>query len=291
MKKSLKETLEYAISVVLLFAVSSCNLAIPETKTTVLSTAVKTTVAKSIDREMNHIKDNLDPDLQARIDNTAKGNSSLNGSQIVELTLGEEKGADYIDFCYDVTTFHSSESPTSVMESARPLMSDREFAQLEQNAKAIEKSIESFTEQYSKAIRADQKEEFYKDMKNLVTKTVVMMTAGLVYAVIPETVLWGKVSAAAAIAVGAGLVANIIMTIYQKYKLADSEYNDYSIVDWIKELAKEPKADYALSAAAFATASTVTENATARGIVVCIFGLSDAYAIFQAIGKKYNFNL
>lgn len=290
-KKTLKEVLEYAVSVVLLLAFTSCNVATPQSNTSVTSTTVKTVVAKSIDQQMDYIKPRLEPDLQAKIDNTGKAGQSLNGEQIVDLTISEEKGSDYIDFCYDVTTFHSNDNPESVLEGARPLMSEQEYNNLCQNAKLIEKSIMDFGEANEKAIRADQKEAYYKDLKSLVTKTVVMMTAGIVYAVIPDTVLWGKVSAAAAIAVGAGLVANIVMSIYQKYKVNDSTYNAYTIGQWLDELIKEPKAEYAISAAAFATASTVTENQVARGIIVCIFGLSQSLSIFQEIGKKYNFNL
>ena len=55
---------------------------------------------------------------------------------------------------------------------------------------------------------------FWKDMQDLVTRTLVLFTAGVVYACIPTVVFWGKIAAAAAIAI-AGVVSTSVMRIWR----------------------------------------------------------------------------
>ncbi len=283
------------VSLILLYAVlftaCSCNMGGADTRSSWTSSTVKSVVSEAIDREMEFVKPNLDPDLQANIDNGGTKGSRMSGRQIVDLTEREQGGSGYIDFCYTVNMDGSADSRT-VMENARPLMSETQFSQLETQAAEIEKAFASAAESYSKALPESQKEAFYKDLKSLVTRTVVLLTAGIVYAVIPDVILWGKVSAAAAISIGAGLVALTIMTIYEKYKFGMSqEEQKRSIKDWVDQLIQVPMADFALTTTAGTLATVFAEGPVVKGITICVFAFTNCLETVSMMMQKYNFNM
>lgn len=274
-----------------LFSICSCNMGGAESRSSWTSSSVKSVVSEAIDREMEFVKPNLDPDLQANIDNGGAKGSRMSGRQIVDLTEKEQGGSGYIDFCYTVNMDGYADSRT-VMDNARPLMSESQFSQLETRAAEVEKAFEEAAESYSKALPESQKEAFYKDLKSLVTRTVVLLTAGIVYAVIPDVILWGKVSAAAAISIGAGLVAITIMTIYEKYRFGMSETEQKrSLKDWMEQLIQVPKADFALTTTAGTLATVFAEGPVVKGITICVFAFTNCLETVSEMMKKYNFNM
>lgn len=275
----------------ILFTACSCNMSGSETRSSWTSSSVKSVVSEAIDREMEFVKPNLEPDLQASIENGGAKGTGMTGRQIVDLTEREQGGSGYIDFCYAVNVDGSADSRT-VMENARPLMSESRFSELESQAAEIEKAFEEAALSYSKALPESQKEAFFKDLKSLVTRTVVLLTAGIVYAVIPDVILWGKVSAAAAISIGAGLVALTIMTIYEKYKFGMSEEEQKrSLKDWLNQLIQVPKADFALTTAAGTLATVFAEGPVVKGITICVFAFTNCLETVSTMMKKYNFNM
>lgn len=284
-----KEFLNALTAMVLLFAVTACSVGM-ETVGSWTSSTVKNVVSEAIDSEMEFVKPNLEPDLQASIDGVGTKGGPLKGRDIVNLTI-EENGGDYIDFCYTVKCDGSADSQ-AVMESARTLIPEAKYEELQQEAKRIEKALDEYAGIHAKGLPENQKEAFYKDLKALVTKTIVLVTAGIVYMCIPDVILWGKVSAAAAISIGAGFVAHAIMTIYQNYRFGISENDkDKSLQDWVKELLKEPKADFALTTAAVAMATTVSEDAVVKGITILVFAFTNTLDTWNAMMKKYNVSL
>lgn len=276
------------VALLLLGALTACSPAV-ETVQTWKSGTVKNVVSQSIDREMEFVKPNLEPDLQASIDGTAKG-EPLHGKEIVDLTI-EENGGDYIDFCYTVNCNGSNDSE-AVMQSARVVLPEDKFLQLQQEAKTIEKALGEQGELIAKALPENQKEAFYKDLKALVTRTIVLVTAGFVYICIPDVILWGKVSAAAAISVAAGFVAYSTMTIYEKYRFGISKQDKTKTVnDWVKEFLAVPQADFALTTAAASMTSMLAEGPVAKGITILVFACTNALETWNAMMKKYNLSL
>ena len=112
--------------------------------------------------------------------------------------------------------------------------------------------------------------------------------AGVVYACIPNVVFWGKISAACAIAVGAGLVAITIMSLYEYFKFGAGE--DKSFEDWFKELIEIPKADFALTTAITAMASSMGLGPVVTGIIICVYGLYNVVDLVRKMMKTYNFD-
>jgi len=283
-----REFLNAIVAVILLGAITSCTAEVETMKSWETGT-VKSVVSKSIDDEMQYIKPNLEPDLQARIDGTAKG-GQLSGREIVDLTI-QEKSGDYIDFCYTVNCDGETDSE-AVIESARAVLPEDRYLQLREEAKNIEKTLMEKGEIMAKDLPESQKEEFYKDLKALVTRTVVLVAAGIVYICIPNVVLWGKVSAAAAISVAAGFVAYATMTIYEKYRFGISkEDRSRSINDWAKEFLSVPQADFTLTAVAASMAATIADGPVVKGIVILVFAATNALDTWNAMMKKYNVTL
>lgn len=291
---SIKKIFESTVSVLILISFVGCNLTFsPDSKTKFNSSTVNSVVSRVIDEQMDYVKDKLDPEMQSKIDNgNAKGSGPLTGRQIVNLTLEEEMGEDYIDFCYNVEESTFTNSYDNVLDSSRDVLTDEKYNYVLSQTDIIEKSLKDWGDQQAKGIPEDQQEEFYQDLKVLVTRTVVLMTAGIVYCIMPDVVFWGKVSAAAAISVGAGLVALASMTLYEKYKFnSEAGPGDEGVENWVKELVKTPQADYALTTSVVTLATTMGQGAVVTGIMICVFGVLQAYDLINAMMKKYDFSL
>lgn len=304
MKMNLKsmKLLNCFVSVFLLFAMISCNLSyIPSFKASITNSEMKPTVAKVIDAQLDCIKEYLDDDLKQSLDGVdaskaleSLGNSKdvsnrpLTGSDIVELTLKEEGGKDYLDFCYAVDCSKQNLDVAPIMDTAKYVLSSEEYANLKEQTDSLEESMTTKGIEFAKGLPLSQQEAFYKDLKVLVTRAVVLMVAGIVYACVPSLVFWGKVSAAAAIAVGAGLVAISIMSIYEYYKYGTGEGVDFET--WFKDLIKIPKADFALTTTVTAMAEALGMGPVVTGIVLCVFGIYNIVGMVRTMLKTYNFD-
>jgi len=283
-----REFLNAVVAVILLGAITACTAGI-ETVNSWENGTVKNVVSESIDREMEYVKPNLEPDLQARIDGAAKG-TPLTGREIVDLTI-EENSGDYIDFCYTVNCNGSNDSE-AVLQSARVVLPEDRYLQLREEAKNIEKAIGEKGEIIAKDLPESQKEAFYKDLKALVTRTVVLVAAGIVYICIPDLVLWGKISAAAAISVAAGFVAYATMTIYEKYRFGISKTDKTKTTnDWVKEFLSVPQADFALTSVAASMAAMIADGPVVKGITILVFAATNALDTWNAMMKKYDMSL
>lgn len=127
-----------------------------------------------------------------------------------------------------------------------------------------------------------------KDLQKLVTRTVVLMTAGIVYACIPSAVFWGKVTAASAIAVAAGVVSTTIMSIWRYYEF-DMDV-DQAFEDWLKSVTIEPETAYALAASVIAMGTTLKRGPVVTGIVLGVFAIYNVIDMVRPMLKLYNFN-
>ena len=290
----IEKLFQSSVSLLVLISLVGCNLSFsPDSKKKYNLSTVNTVVSRVIDEQMDYVKDKLDPEMQSEINNgNARGSGPLTGRQIVNLTLEEESGEDYINFCYNVEESTFTGSYDDVLDSSREVLTADKYEYVVSQAEEIEKSLKLWGDEKAKGIPDDQQEAFYQDLKTLVTRTVVLLTAGIVYCIMPTTVFWGKVSAAAAISVGAGLVALAAMTIYEKYKFDnDAGPDENGIEAWLENLIKEPKADYALTTSVVTLATTMGQGSVVTGIMICVFGVLQAYDLINAMMKKYDFNL
>lgn len=293
MSKKIRNALNYWTAVVLLFAVVGCSMDVGLSSLSGYSASlVKTKVASVIDEEMDTIKPHLDSDIQGEIDNTKGG--SKTGAEIVDLTCLEENGEDYVDLCYEVDLSSSSYDYSDVVDVSRRVLTDEQFEMLEKQIEETEKAIRDSFEPLAKDVPLNQQEQFYSDLESFVVRSVVLLAASAVYSYIPDTILWGKITAAAAVAVGAGLVAMIAMEVYRDINGIGPSLNlgkDASFQDWLKELVKTPQADYALTTAVTSVATSLGMSPTSTSICLAVFGIFKSTDMIKELGVKYDFNI
>ena len=289
MNAKTKRTLNQLVSLLLLAAMVSCNLSyIPSFKASITDSQMKPAVAKVIDAQLGYIKDYLDEDLKESIENGASKGGPLTGADIVELTIQEDGGRDYLDFCYAMDLSQSNLDVDPVMETAQSVLSNNEYERLMAQVDELETSLNTKGADYAKGLPVRQQEAFFKDLKTLVTRSVVLLVAGVVYACVPNLVFWGKISAAAAIAIGAGLVAVSVMSLYEYYKYGNGE--GVSFEDWFKDLIKIPKADFALTTGVTAMAEALGMGPVVTGIILCVFAVFNIVGMVRTMLKTYNFD-
>ncbi len=288
LRKNCRYLAHELVCALVLVAFVACNVNYrPTFKDSITDANLKSRMSRVIDAQIDNIKEYLDEDLQAQIDGM-EASRGLSGSEIVDLTLDESGGRDYLDFCYAVDFSKSTYDVDAVMDTARSVLPEQEYEELLERTEEVSKSINLKGEEFAKRIPLNQQAAFYKDLKILVTRAIVLLVAGVVYACIPDVIFWGKISAACAISVGAGFVALSLMSLYDYYRFGAGEGGDFE--SWFKELLEIPKADFALTA----TVTTITEamevSPVVTGIIICIFGLYNVVSLLRTMMKTYNFN-
>ncbi|MBQ6672696.1 MAG: hypothetical protein IJM73_05695, partial [Spirochaetales bacterium] len=173
------------------------------------------------------------------------------------------------------------------MDTARSVLPAETYAELVDRTEEVSRSLNLKGEEMARAIPLNQQAAFYRDLKILVTRAIVLLVAGVVYACIPDLVFWGKVSAACAISVGAGLVAISIMSLYEYFRFGAGEGQSFE--EWFKELIKIPQADFALTASITAIAEAMGAGPVVTGIIICLFGLYNVVDLARTMLKTYNF--
>jgi len=289
MKRRIRYLLNEAVAMLLLAALVACNVNYrPSFKESITDAGLRSRVSRVIDTQMENIKEYLDEDLRTQIEEgSARAAGGLGGSEIVDLTLKESWGRDYLDFCYAVDLSNGSEDLDGVMDTARSVLPAETYAELVDRTEEVSRSLNLKGEEMARAIPLNQQAAFYRDLKILVTRAIVLLVAGVVYACIPDLVFWGKVSAACAISVGAGLVAISIMSLYEYFRFGAGEGQSFE--EWFKELIKIPQADFALTASITAIAEAMGAGPVVTGIIICLFGLYNVVDLARTMLKTYNF--
>ncbi|MBR6348388.1 MAG: hypothetical protein IKR80_05515 [Spirochaetales bacterium] len=289
MKRRIRYLLNEAVALLLLAALVACNVNYrPSFKESITDAGLRSRVSRVIDTQMENIKEYLDEDLRTQIEEgSARAAAGLGGSEIVDLTLKESGGRDYLDFCYAVDLSNGSEDLDGVMDTARSVLPAETYAELVDRTEEVSRSLNLKGEEMARAIPLNQQAAFYRDLKILVTRAIVLLVAGVVYACIPDLVFWGKVSAACAISVGAGLVAISIMSLYEYFRFGAGEGQSFE--EWFKELIKIPQADFALTASITAIAEAMGAGPVVTGIIICLFGLYNVVDLARTMLKTYNF--
>ena len=279
-----------AVCVLLLFCILACNVNYkPSFKESITDAGMKSRVSHIIDAQIDNIKEYLDEDLQAEIEGASRGSDGrLSGSEIVDLTLMESGGRDYLDFCYAIDYTQASGDVDAVMDTAKSVLPPEEYNELIERTQEVERSIMLKGEEAARDIPLNQQAAFYKDLKILVTRAIVLLVAGVVYACIPTVVFWGKVSAACAISVGAGLVAISIMSLYEYFRFGTGDGQTFE--EWFKGLLEIPQADFALTTTVTAITEAMGVSPVVTGIIICVFALYNIVDLARAMIKTYNFD-
>jgi hypothetical protein len=211
---------------------------------------------------------------------------SIDGKQVISSMLEEEGGPQYLKFSHALVT---GEDSTELLAHAKELISDEDYQQLEENIDQTTAKIRSFGESEIRALPPSQRAPFMRDLQKLVTKTIVLLVAGIVYAAIPDMVFWGKVTAAAAVSVAAGVVATTILALYRYYETDESSLTQ-SFEQWIVDVTTDPSAAYAMAKSIITVGKTMKNGAVVTGLILVVFAIYQVLDMVKPMLKQYNFN-
>ena len=287
MQKKLNGIVTKGLCVLLVISLIGCEVGWDQHINPVVTDGVLLpAVARVIDEQWAVVAPYLEEDLTSRgygLDSTVAG--VPDGAQLVELILEEDAGRDYLEFCYSIAV---GEDSALVLAAARGILPEGEYEELRLRVDETERSMRAFGLQEARTLPPNQRAAFMRDLQKLVTKTVVLLVAGIVYACIPNVVFWGKVSAAAAIAVASGIVATTVFSIYRFYTYAADEMA-VSFQEWITDVTTDPAASFAVASSMMAVGKTMANGPVVTGLVIAVFSIYQVMDLLKPMLKKYNF--
>ena len=193
----------------------------------------------------------------------------------------EEGGRDYLEFCVYADDYQSVEE---VLDAAEPLVGDEDLSQLREDAKRAENLIYEAGEEAARVLTNQEREAFYKDLSRLVIQSVVLLTAAIVYACVPHMVFWGKVSAACAVSVAAGVLAVTIMAIVQYSQTGDS---GVAFDQWLEDVTAEPTAAWAIASAMISTSVAMGRSVILTALIIAVFAIFNIVTEVKTMIDKY----
>ena len=281
MKKRWKGWMNTLVAILLAIPLSGCDSAVSEAVSSKVSDEeLLPKVAAMIDAELPVIQDYVGDDLDA-----TRALQSVTGEEVVRQTLREEKGRDYLEFTYGVGQSESEEDGQRLLQQSRHLLTQEAYQELEGRIAEQTKALREEGELIARDLAPSMQKAFYKDLQTVVVKSVVLLTAGAVYACIPHAVWWGKVAAAAAVAVAAGVVAASIMSLYRYYRFGGEKSQAFG--EWLSSVTTEPKSAYLVASSMISIGSTLKRSPVLTGIIICVFGLYGIVDDVKPLVAKY----
>jgi hypothetical protein len=288
MKKETKMNrfFEYSLVGILVLSLSGCSMAWDQSvKPQVNEDELKSSVAKIVDEQLEVVGPYLEQN------DTIKGVidfDDITGDQVVEGVLNEVNGHSYLEFAYD-TAYNSEDNLEEFVVESKKLLPEKEAQELDEKIEETKKAIYGEYEDLGRAVPPSQQIAFQKDLRKLVTRSVVLFIAGVVYTFLPTTMFWGKISAAAAISVATGVLSCSVMSLYQYYKYGGDI--DQSFEQWLEEVSTEPQISYALAASMITVGTTMKRSPVVTGLTICVFSLYKVIDMVKPMLKKYNFDV
>lgn len=211
----------------------------------------------------------------------------LDGEVVMRSLNDMEKGEEMMEFLYYADKY---ESVDDVLSAASGILDEKEMNLLRTKAQEVERTMMEEGRRISRGLNATQKLEFFKDLRTLVVKSVVLLTAAIVYAFVPRVMFWGKIAAATAVSIAAGVVASTLITIVE-WADKDVQLNDESFTDWLTSVTVDPFADWALAQGIINTQSALTESPITAALILGVFAIYSVTDSCKEILKKYNFRV
>lgn len=185
----------------------------------------------------------------------------------------EEGGREYLEFCIYADDYADVDE---VLTAAEPLIGDEDMSKLREDVERAKQIIYEEGEIASRALTNQERHAFYRDLSKLVIKSVVLLTAAIVYACVPNMMFWGKVSAACAVAVAAGVLAVTIMAIVQYSQTGNS---GMAFDQWLEDVSAEPTAAWAIASAMISTNVAMGRTPLLTALIIGVF------AIFNVVSE------
>lgn len=281
----MKRWLNAVVAILLIIPISGCTMGLEmKKKQQITQEQLLSGVSQMLDAQ----KETVWPFLSEELESLSRS-LAPSGDEIVRNTLTEELGLEYLEFCYIVGNGETQEDLDLVVSYANSLLDKEGQEELERALIQAREILMSEAGDLARRLAPSQRVAFWKDMQKLVTRTLVLFTAGVVYACIPTLVFWGKITAAAAIAIAAGIVSETVMSIWRYYQFGGDV--DDAFGDWLKAVTTEPELSYALTASVMAVGNTLKRGPVVTGILICVFALYNVIDIVKPMLKQYNFKV
>lgn len=281
----MKRWLNAVVAILLIIPISGCTMGLEmKKKQQITQEQLLSGVSQMLDAQ----KETVWPFLSEELESLSRS-LAPSGDEIVRNTLTEELGQEYLEFCYIVGNGETQEDLDLVVSYANSLLDKEGQEELERALIQAREILMSEAGDLARRLAPSQRVAFWKDMQKLVTRTLVLFTAGVVYACIPTMVFWGKITAAAAIAIATGIVSETVFSIWRYYEFGGDV--DDAFGDWLKAVTTEPELSYALTASVMAVGNTLKRGPVVTGILICVFALYNVIDIVKPMLKQYNFKV
>ena len=209
---------------------------------------------------------------------------TLTGEEITRALSEEENGEAYMNFLYQTQYASDTED---VLSAASEFLDEEQMTDLRAKASEIEEKFAEEGERIARAISPADKEQFYKDLRSLTVKSVVLLTAAIVYAIIPKVMFWGKVSAATAVSVAAGILASTVITIIE-WSDKDLQHDENAFKDWLDNVTQEPVAAWAIAQGVITTQTAAGTTPVVAALILGVFAIYQITDSTKSILKNYN---
>ena len=103
-----------------------------------------------------------------------------------------------------------------------------------------------------------------------------------------DVVVWGKVTAASAVAIAAGVLSATIMAVVEHYNSDLSLTQSFG--EWLETVAKEPAVNWALAASVISISKSLDRGPVVTGIIIAVFTLFGVVEDAKEMLGKYNFS-
>ncbi|WP_320129564.1 hypothetical protein [uncultured Sphaerochaeta sp.] len=285
MNKSVQGIARCSIVFCLIVQLSGCSLGWEaSSKAKITDKELFSSVARVIEEQKDVVQDYLD----IEIPKTLEGDFPK-GEDVVQSTLLEDQGRAYLEFCYAVSKGNTENQVETVVDYAQDLISEEAMVDLQAKLSQTRSLMMQDGETFARGLAPSQRAAFWKDMQKLVTRTLVLFTAGIVYAFIPTAVFWGKITAASAVAVAAGVVASSMMSLWRYYQFGGNI--DESFNEWLLSVTTEPEVSFALASSMIAVGKTMKRGPVVTGIIICVFALYNVIDMVKPMLKQYDFTV
>lgn len=209
---------------------------------------------------------------------------TLTGEEITRNLMNDNGGEDYLNFLYMA---NYAANVDEIIDAAGAFLDSSDMDDLRKRADEIETNFEALGENVSRALNPAEKEQFYKDLRTLTVKSVVLLTAAVVYAIIPHVMFWGKVAAATAVSVAAGVVASTVITIIE-WSDKDIEHDENAFKEWLDNVSSEPVAAWALAQGVITTQTAAGQSPVVAALILAVFAAYQIIDSVKVILKNYN---
>ena len=273
--------LDKAVALVLIAATLAVSCALPRTGLGGIDASALTSAAgRVIDENLSIVREYIDADLPEM-----QELASADGYHVATRAMEEENGEEYLEFCLETSSFNTAED---VFAAAEGLAPQTELDKIRKQVEDAETRLYAVARGTVRFMSPEQQEAFYDDLKKLVIKSAVLLTAAIVYAFVPNMIFWGKIAAASAVAIAAGVLTTSIMAIAEYYRTGDLTA---TFEEWLEDVTTEPTASWLLAASMISIGTSLNRSPVLTGIILAVFTLFNVVNDVKPMLEKYDFTI